>query len=83
MKPIRTLAAIVLVAALGAPLGACGLKGGLETPPPQFGEARRQYDAEQQAKIDAAEKAKQEKQRQTVIIPSPSSPDQPVTPPPQ
>lgn len=78
MKPIRTIAAIALIAALGA----CGLKGGLEKPPPQFGDARRQYDAEQQAKIDAAEKAKAEKQRQTVIIPAPSSPNQPpVTPP--
>ncbi len=79
MKPIRTAVLIALVATLGA----CGLKGGLEKPPPQFGEARRQYDAEQQARIDAAEKAKQEKQRQTVIIPAPSSPNQPpVTPPP-
>ena len=79
MKPIRTAALIALVATLGA----CGLKGGLEKPPPQFGDARRQYDTEQKAKADAAEKAKQEKQRQTVIIPAPSSPNQPVTPPPQ
>ena len=79
MKPIGTAVLIALLATLGA----CGLKGGLEKPPPQFGDARRQYDADQKAKVDAAEKAKQEKQRQTVIIPAPSSPSQPpIAPPP-
>jgi predicted small lipoprotein YifL len=77
MKPIRTAALLLILATLGA----CGLKGGLEKPPPQFGEARRQYDAEQKAKADAAEKAKQEKTRQTVTIPA--APATPTTPPPQ
>lgn len=83
MKPIRTVALIALVATLGAPLGACGLKGGLEKPPPQFGDARKQYDAEVRAKAEEAEKAKAAKERQTVIIPSPSSPNQPPIQPPQ
>jgi len=77
MKPIRTAALLLILATLGA----CGLKGGLEKPPPQFGEAHRRYEAEQQAKIDAAEKAKQEKARQTVTIPT--APATPTTPPQQ
>ena len=79
MKPLRTAALIALVATLGA----CGLRGGLETPPPQFGDARRQYDAELKAKADAAEKAKAAQERQTVTIPAPSSPNQPIIPPPE
>ena len=78
MKPIRTLALLSLVATLGA----CGLKGGLEKPPPQFGEAHRQYVAEQRAKAEAAaaEKARKEKERQTVTIPVTPPTTPPATP---
>jgi predicted small lipoprotein YifL len=72
-----SLAALALTALVG-----CGLKGGLERPPPQFGDARTQYEAEQKAKAesDAAEKAKKEreaKERQTMTIPAPSTSAQP------
>lgn len=83
-----SLAAVALTVLVG-----CGLKGGLERPPPQFGEARATYEAEQKAKAeaDAAEKAKKEreaKERQTMTIPAPSTsaqppvatPSQPTTP---
>ena len=71
---LRLAAATLALAALVS----CGLKGGLERPPPQFGEARRTYEAEQKAKAenDAAEKAKKEreaKERQTMTIPAPST----------
>jgi predicted small lipoprotein YifL len=70
----------VALAALLA-LGACGLKGGLEKPPPQFGDARRQYEAELRAKAEAAEKEKAAKdaERQTVTVPV-QTPTSPVSP---
>lgn len=71
---LRLAAATLALAALVS----CGLKGGLERPPPQFGEARRTYEAEQKVKAenDAAEKVKKEreqKERQTMTIPAPST----------
>jgi predicted small lipoprotein YifL len=48
-------------------LAACGLKGGLETPPPVWGEAREKYEADLKAKAaaaEAAEKAKKEQEAQ-------------------
>ena len=84
-----SLAALALTALVG-----CGLKGGLERPPPQFGDARVAYEAEQEAKAEteAAENAKRDreaKERQTMTIPAPSTsaqppvenPSQPATPP--
>jgi predicted small lipoprotein YifL len=71
------------VAALAfAALVGCGLKGGLERPPPQFGDARAAYEAgeKQKAEMAAAEKAKKDreaKERQTMTIPAPSSSAQP------
>lgn len=72
-----SLAALALVALVG-----CGLKGGLERPPPQFGDARAAYEAEQKQKAEnaAAEQAKKEreaKERQTMTIPAPSTSAQP------
>ncbi|MBL8557749.1 MAG: hypothetical protein JNM47_03460 [Hyphomonadaceae bacterium] len=72
-----SVAALALVALVG-----CGLKGGLERPPPQFGEARAAYEAEQKAKAEAAaaEQAKKEreaKERQRMTIPAPSTSAQP------
>lgn len=67
MKPVRTLALLVAVTTLSA----CGYKAGLERPPPRFGEAHRKYEADQRAA--AEEKAKKEKARQTVTIPTSSS----------
>ena len=64
MKPLRTAALLVAIAALSA----CGLKGGLDRPPPQFGDAHRKYEADQRAA--AEEKAKKAKARQTVTIPT-------------
>jgi len=71
-------------AALAALIG-CGLKGGLERPPPQFGEARRTYEAEQKQKAEttAAEQAKKDreaKERQRIEIPAPSTSAQPPLP---
>jgi len=57
---IRTL--VIAVVALGA-LSGCGLRGGLERPPPLFGEAREQYERDQAAAA-AAEAARQEARRQ-------------------
>lgn len=78
---IRTFAALLALATLAA----CGLKGGLERPPPEWGEARRTFEAEQRARAEAAaEKAKadeeKQKQRQTTTIPV--GPASPVSPPP-
>jgi predicted small lipoprotein YifL len=78
---IRFAAALLALATLAA----CGLKGGLERPPPEFGEARRAYEAETRAKAEAAaQKAKEDeekqKQRQTTTIPV--GPASPVSPPP-
>jgi predicted small lipoprotein YifL len=78
-KSLLRLAAATLALAT---LVGCGLKGGLERPPPQFGEARRTYEAEQKAKAenDAAEKAKKEREaaeRQRMVIPAPSTSAQP------
>ena len=67
MKPLRTAALLVAIAALSA----CGLKGGLDRPPPQFGDAHRKYEADQRA--TAEKKAKKEKARQTVTIPTTST----------
>lgn len=71
----------IATAALAALIG-CGLKGGLERPPPQFGEARRTYEADQKAKAEnaAAEKAKKDREaqeRQRIEIPAPSTSAQP------
>lgn len=38
----------------------CGLKAGLEQPPPRHGEARVAYEAQKKAEADAEEKRKQE-----------------------
>ena len=64
MKPLRAAALLVAIAALAA----CGLKGGLDKPPPQFGEAHRKYEADQ--RVAAEEKAKKEKGRQTITVPT-------------
>ena len=64
MKPLRTLALLAAIAALSG----CGYKAGLDRPPPRFGEAHRKYEADQRAA--AEEKAKKEKARQTVTIPT-------------
>jgi predicted small lipoprotein YifL len=79
MTPFARLA---LAALALAALAGCGLKGGLERPPPQFGEARAAYEAEQKQKAEneAAEKAKKEreaKERQRIEIPAPSTSAQP------
>lgn len=76
MKPIRLCAVLALAVALSG----CGLRGSLEKPPPMFGEARRQYEAEQRQKVEAAEKERLEKEkaRQTVTIPV--TPDEPAAP---
>ena len=74
MKPLRTLALLAAVAALSG----CGYKAGLDRPPPQFGDAHRKYEADQRAA--AEDKAKKEKTRQTVTIPTASStPSLPAT----
>lgn len=84
-----SLAAVALTVLVG-----CGVKAGLERPPPHFGEARAAYEADQKAKAEAAtaaEQAKKEreaKERQTMTIPAPSTsaqppianPSQPATP---
>lgn len=74
---IRTFAALFALATLAA----CGLKGGLEKPPPQFGEARRAYEAEQRARAEAAakEQEEKEKERQKAVIPV-QPPSSPVSP---
>lgn len=76
-RPISLSVVLLLTAALAA----CGLKGSLEKPPPMFGEAHRQYEAEQRAKAEAAEKERLEKEkaRQTMTIPAPATaqPQQP------
>lgn len=77
MSPIRTAAALLALTTLAA----CGLKGGLETPPPAWGEARRAYEADLRAKAEAAEKAKADekaKERPTITLPQTS----PTSPPP-
>jgi hypothetical protein len=43
----------------------CGLKTGLEQPPPQWGKARAEYEAQKKAEAEAAEKAKQKKAEET------------------
>jgi predicted small lipoprotein YifL len=75
---IRTAAALLMLCALGA----CGLKGGLERPPPQFGDARRAYEAEVRAKAEAAEKAAKEKAEREKAAPPAPAPTSPVSPPP-
>lgn len=54
---------ILIAAALLAALSGCGLRGGLERPPPLWGEARDQYERDQAAAA-AAEAARQEARRQ-------------------
>jgi len=77
---MRVLAAVALAALLA--LGACGLKGGLEKPPPQFGEARRTYEAEKKAREEAAKKAKEDADKETGTTPPSQPPSSPVSPPP-
>lgn len=77
---MRVHAAIALAALLA--LGACGLKGGLEKPPPQFGDARRQYEAEKKAKKEAAKKAKEDADKETGATVPTQPPSSPVSPPP-
>lgn len=78
----RSLVRLSLAALALAALVGCGLKGGLERPPPQFGDARAAYEAEQKQKAEnaAAEQAKKEreaKERQSMTIPAPSTSAQP------
>ncbi|MDX2233709.1 MAG: hypothetical protein NW200_04350 [Hyphomonadaceae bacterium] len=67
MRPLRTLAAVLSLVALTS----CGLKAGLEKPPPAWGEARRAYEADLRAKADAAEKAKQAEEEKAKQNPAP------------
>lgn len=71
MTGIRIAIAVLALSSLVA----CGLKGGLEKPPPMWGEARAQYEADQRARAEAAakEKAEKEKARQTTTVPVQSS----------
>lgn len=62
--------AIGAVAALA--LAGCGVKGGLDRPPPMFGDAK--------AKAEAEEKAKGERQRMEIPV-SPTPPTAAETPP--
>jgi predicted small lipoprotein YifL len=51
---------IVLVVMASLAVVGCGLKGGLEQPPPRHGEARAAYEAQKKAEADAEEKRKQQ-----------------------
>ena len=64
-KPAPKIAALG-IAALACAFGltACGLKGGLEQPPPIWGDARTKYEADQKAKAEAAEKAQKAQEAQ-------------------
>lgn len=77
---IRLTVALLALAALAG----CGIKAGLEKPPPAWGEARRDYDAAQKAQADAAAKAKAdadaEKEKQKNQPPPPQT--SPTSPPP-
>jgi predicted small lipoprotein YifL len=68
-------AALVLVAG-------CGLKGGLEQPPPMWGDSRTEYLREQEAQAQQAEAARQERERaQNPVAPGGSVEPSPAQPP--
>ena len=51
---LKTLASATLLAALSAGLGGCGIKGGLDRPPPMWGEDRAEYEAQQAHQAEGA-----------------------------
>jgi predicted small lipoprotein YifL len=65
-----------LVLALVALASACGVKGGLETAPPMWGDARAQYEAEQAAKR-AAEEDEKKREAEAAAQPSAATPPSP------
>lgn len=72
---------LMLVAAALLMTTACGYRGGLERPPPIWGEDRAEYDAQQKAKAEQAQKDAEAKaarqQQQTVTLPPPAQPTPP------
>jgi predicted small lipoprotein YifL len=85
----RAWGLLVLPALAAGMLAGCGLKGDLEQPAPWYGEARREYEAEQAAKAKAeadrrAAKAERDAAKGTPAPPvTPPPAREPVTPPPQ
>lgn len=75
---MRSAALPLIIAAVL--LSACGVKGGLEQPPPLFGDAKRDFEAEQKRKAEAEAAAKPAADRQRVEIPVGAKPAEPETP---
>jgi hypothetical protein len=75
-RPLLTLLALSLLAG-------CGIRGGLERPPPMWGDERQRYEDEQaRAAEEAARQAREEEQRRQVTptAPEPSAAQPPETP---
>ncbi len=62
----------VLVATLA--LAGCGMRGDLARPAPLYGDAKRTYEAEQQAKTEAAKKVEEEKNANRQRVEAPITP---------
>jgi hypothetical protein len=76
-RPVLLACAAAFAALAG--VGGCGVKGGLETAPPLWGEARARHEAAQaeRARAEAEKKRAAEAERQ----PAAAAPPAPVSPP--
>lgn len=70
--PVRTAALLALIVLAGG----CGVKGGLETAAPMWGEARAQHEAAAAAK-KAAEDAEKKREAEAAGQPSATTPPSP------
>jgi hypothetical protein len=68
----------LLIGALGASMAltSCGVKTGLETPPPMWGKARREYKEQERLNAEAAARAAAASTAPSVMpqLPPPSAP---------